>query len=794
MTAKPTHEELAKKVQDPQKKFTLGKRLKMEEKLQQLEHMVMSIKNPIALVDQNYNYVYVNAAYCEAFQKAPHDIIAHPVANIFGRELFDSVLKSQYDQCFEGKNVHFQTWYDFPGWGRRYMDVNYYPYFEKEGSVLAVAVNAHDITEIKQLEIKLKESEERFRAFMDNNPAAVYIKDKNDRHIYGNPAAFKSAKLKPDEFIGSTTRDLWPPQIAEKLIKLDRKVIDGDIPRITEEWEMTEKSGKKWRRDIKFPIKLGSGKKLLGGIAIDITEIKRSEQKLQMMQFSIDHALDRIAWISPDGHFLYANKSACEEMGYTLEEVLSMSVPDIDPNFPVERWAEHYQELKNRGSLRLETQQTDRDGKTHDIEVSTNYLKFGDREFMCSFGRDITERKRAERKIEELSRFEQLLSDISTSFIDLPMEKIDRSINDALEQVGRFLTADRCSLGNVTADHKEMLVTHVWHSRPVPGVKQSYAIARYPWLLSTFITGKELLWNRSEGLPNGSEADIRLLEESGMQSFAGIPVTIAGKITACLGISSISEQKQWDTEITHRLKHLSRIFGSVLARKHTEEALLRSQEDFRILAGKLLSAQESERRRLAREMHDDLSQRIAVLAIDIAKIERHYKDMKDPGVENLQSVRERLVKLSGDIHAISRQLHPSILDDLGLVDAVKSECSSFAHREGIAVDYQAETIPPMITKDVAICFYRIVQEGLRNVAKHAKTKKVAVSLSGKNDSLYLTIKDQGKGFDPKEAESKFGLGLSSMRERIRLIRGDISIESQPGHGTVINVQAPLLNR
>jgi signal transduction histidine kinase len=165
--------------------------------------------------------------------------------------------------------------------------------------------------------------------------------------------------------------------------------------------------------------------------------------------------------------------------------------------------------------------------------------------------------------------------------------------------------------------------------------------------------------------------------------------------------------------------------------------------------------------------------------------------MKDPAVENLQSVRERLVKLSGDIHAISRQLHPSILDDLGLVDAIKSECSSFAQRKGIAVDYQTENVPLMITKEVAICFYRVLQEGLRNVARHADTKKAQVSLYGKDDSIYLAIKDQGTGFDPKDTKSKLGLGLVSMQERMRLIRGEIAIESQLGKGTVINAQAPL---
>ncbi len=233
------------------------------------------------------------------------------------------------------------------------------------------------------------------------------------------------------------------------------------------------------------------------------------------------------------------------------------------------------------------------------------------------------------------------------------------------------------------------------------------------------------------------------------------------------------------------------ICNDITQRKQAEMALLKSQEDFRNLAGKLLSVQEAERRRLAREMHDDLAQRLAVLAIDIGKIERYFENTANPVFETLQSVRERLVNLSGDIHAISRQLHPSILEDLGLVDAIKSECSIFTKREGIAVDYQVENVPLRITKDVGISIYRIVQEGLRNVAKHAGTTQLQVLLTGMDDSIYLTIKDQGVGFDLKEAEKKLGLGLVSMQERVRLIQGNISIESRPGKGTVINVQAPV---
>jgi PAS domain S-box-containing protein len=149
------------------------------------------------------------------------------------------------------------------------------------GGIPTAVIIAQDVSERKELEKKIKESEESFRAFMDNIPASIYIKDENDRHIYANPVAITSVRKKPEEVIGSTTRDLFQPEVAARLIEMDRKVLEGEDIQLTEEWFDTAKGEVHWRRDIKFPIKLGTDKKLLGGIAIDITAIKQSEEELR---------------------------------------------------------------------------------------------------------------------------------------------------------------------------------------------------------------------------------------------------------------------------------------------------------------------------------------------------------------------------------------------------------------------------------------------------------------------------------------------------------------------------------
>jgi PAS domain S-box-containing protein len=225
--------------------------------------------------------------------------------------------------------------------------------------------------------------------------------------------------------------------------------------------------------------------------------------------------------------------------------------------------------------------------------------------------------------------------------------------------------------------------------------------------------------------------------------------------------------------------------------RESERALRQQERDLRTLTGRLLTAQEEERDRLARELHDDMTQRLAVAAIDMGKLEEEVMDQPRSVLEKLRDAKNQVVKVCEDVHGMSRQLHPSILNDLGLVRAVESECKRFSSREGIDVAFTEENVPGNTPRDISLCLYRIIQEGLRNIAKHACATHVSVSLKGGQDGLVLTIQDNGIGLDPQEIGGKLGLGFGSMRERARLIHGELSIRSEPGHGTGIEVIAPM---
>jgi signal transduction histidine kinase len=215
----------------------------------------------------------------------------------------------------------------------------------------------------------------------------------------------------------------------------------------------------------------------------------------------------------------------------------------------------------------------------------------------------------------------------------------------------------------------------------------------------------------------------------------------------------------------------------------------RSEAAAHDLSGRLIHAQEEERSRLARELHDDVTQRLALLAIDAGREERNLSGHAGGAV--MRTLREGLVRLSADVHALSYRLHPSILEDLGLTEALKSECERFSQTGSVRLDTNLDEVPERLPRDVALCLFRIAQEGLRNVARHADATRAEVSLRRLNGGLQLAVRDDGTGFDSAAHRVKTSLGHASMRQRAFFLGGRVDIASSPGHGTVITAWVPL---
>jgi signal transduction histidine kinase len=215
----------------------------------------------------------------------------------------------------------------------------------------------------------------------------------------------------------------------------------------------------------------------------------------------------------------------------------------------------------------------------------------------------------------------------------------------------------------------------------------------------------------------------------------------------------------------------------------------RAEEEAQGLSGRLIDAHEDERRWLARELHDDIAQRLARMAIEAGSVPE--KHASHSGEATLRSIRTGLVKLSADVHDLSYHLHPSVLEELGLLDALKAECDRVARCEALHVDIQADVLPHHLPRSIALCVYRVAQEALRNVVRHANASAVQLSLVVAQQGIRLTVSDNGAGFDLDSRTPRSSLGHASMRERMRLVRGRLEIESSSGGGTTVVAWVPM---
>ena len=258
-------------------------------------------------------------------------------------------------------------------------------------------------------------------------------------------------------------------------------------------------------------------------------------------------------------------------------------------------------------------------------------------------------------------------------------------------------------------------------------------------------------------------------------------------------VPTIFEQYKWyiAAAVAIGLIEATVIIALLLNRRRLERERVerqRAEKAARDFSERLISAQEDERSRLARELHDDVTQRLAVLAIEAGRAQVRGRSQ---GTDTtMREIGEGLVKLSEDVHALSYRLHPSILDDLGLIEALKAECERFTKLESIPVDFKIEENLVAPTKQIALCLFRIAQEALQNVGRHANASQVEVSLQRLDNGFRISVRDDGVGFDPKHRRDRPSLGVASMQQRIYLVGGELDVESAPGHGTIVLAWVP----
>ncbi len=528
---------------------------------------------------------------------------------------------------------------------------------------------------------------------------------------------------------------------------------------------------------------------------IDITERRMAEQTVNHLwrqnELILQSAAEGIYGLDIHGKVTFFNQAAQRLTGWNIEDVLGKVVHPLLHHSKADGTPYLLEECSIYSSLKDGTVHHQvptevfwrQDGTYFPTEyTSTPILDEGGRiqGAVVTF-RDISERHRSE----NLLRGQQQI---------LEMISVEKSLVEIFERICHFAEG---------LDHGSICSIFLYDGTAL-------RVGAAPSLPSTYAEALEGMLSGPEGGSCGTAAyrkeqvivsDIAtdplwksfrsLAAEHRLRACWSTP--ILSKSDTVLGVLGIYHRQPQDPKATDfALMDLSCGLAGVAIERNLAQAVLRTnQEELQALGGQLISAQEDERRRISRELHDDMNQRLAVLALSIQSSQKGLPE-SDPMYANLQKFYDGVSSLSDDVRHLAYQLHPSILDDLGLEVALRSYLNDFSKWEGVPVEFVSMNIPVYLSQDIASCLYRITQECLRNVSRHAQATQVRVKLFEEEEGLKLSIKDNGVGFRVENMRlGKHGLGLIGMQERVRMVQGTYQMKSALEHGTECTVWVPI---
>jgi len=597
---------------------------------------------------------------------------------------------------------------------------------------------------VKELEVALGDSELERMTILDLQPYQSVIQSLDNRIIWANRAAFESVGVSREDLIGRYCYEIWPQRTDPCPDCPVVKTVQTGKPQSTGK---TTPDGRKWYIR-SYPIRNNRGQITRAlEVTEDITELKQAEKALrkneERFRTTFDNAAIGMALIANDGCFMKVNHTLCRILGYSEEELLGKTWVEITNPDDLPGCYDWLKRVKAGAQSSYEKRFIHKLGHLVWIEVSSSLVRdsHGRIQYYISLFQDIMSRKQAEEALRESEgRYRNIFKNIQDVYYEVTLD-------------GTILEASP-SIEDVSLYKREEIIG-----------KSLYDLYVDPKKRDEFL--KEIIKN--------------------------------GKVTDYEALMIDKDKSQAHCSITAKLvrdnhEHPIKIIGSL--RNITERK--RAEEHINILTQILMRTQENERQRISRYLHDQTAQNLSALRLDCETLLD-----KQPSIDS--EIRQKLFRISKalrgcikEIRNLSYDLLPPALDEMGLVKTLFQYCDDFSKEHGITVDFHSAGIKDLrLDFDTEINLYRLVQEGLNNIKKHAKADHVTVRLVAAFPDIILRIKDNGKGFNVQKRTSNLRkekrMGIHSMKQRARLLRGKMEIQSKPMQGTKISITLPYRN-
>jgi len=589
-----------------------------------------------------------------------------------------------------------------------------------------------------------------FRDVFNASPIGIAVENLDGQPLFVNPALCSMLGFSEDELRGKHCVQFSPPDDAEKDWALFQKLRAASIDHYQLEKRYFRRDGSLvWGR-LSLSLLNHRPSALVLALVEDITEKKTAEEARFRHAAIVESSEDAIASGTLDGVIVSWNAGAQRMYGYTEAEAVGKSITMILPPELRDEENKILETLRAGGHVEhFETIRVTKTGKKINVSLAISPIKdaTGRTVGISGIARDVTERKRGEEALAEMNR--TLVA--------------QAELLQAREELLRvFVKNVPAAVAMLDRDMRYLQVSDRWCSDNSVAASELLGRSRE---LSPEMPDRWKEVNRRALQGETLRADEDRWESGGSTRWARWEVRPWRAADGTVGGILILAE-----DITRR--------------KQMEEAVSG-------VSGRLIEAQERERGRIARDLHDDICQQLALVSIQLEQVQRELPDSVSENRSQVGELRKRIIDISTDIQMMSHELHSAKLSYLGAAVAMKGFCREFGEHHKFEIEFESRDLPRQLPPDVSLCLFRVLQEALHNAAKHSGVKRFDVQLWGSSGDVHLTISDFGSGFDTEAAMKGRGLGITSMQERLKLVKGELTITSHPKSGTSIHARVPL---